>query len=201
MRVYLVDLVCSTVFANSDSECGFIGHGYSQLHIWHAVIVLAHDRERQTVEWVTDRQTGWGLQKQAQIWFFYFTSSDSDRNSCMMSLSPITRTEHTADKTHIMFHEDFLCLWNKCSYSNIICVFTIFLPDHSTLFPLLLCFSNPRNYDTDQYILENFSTTFLQVFFKASASCIQLLLRQGKRPFPRQLGECKVGKLPLKVLV
>lgn len=29
--------------------------------------------------------------------FFFFTSSDSERNSCMMSLSPITRTEHTGD--------------------------------------------------------------------------------------------------------
>lgn len=26
------------------------------------------------------------------------TSSDSERNSCMMSLSPITRTEHTRDE-------------------------------------------------------------------------------------------------------
>lgn len=31
--VYLVDLVCGGVFANSDSERGFIGHGYSQLHV------------------------------------------------------------------------------------------------------------------------------------------------------------------------
>lgn len=43
--------------------------------------------------------------------------------------------------------------------------------------------------------------TFLQVFLQASASCVQLLLRQGKRPFSRQLGKSKVSKLPLQVLV
>lgn len=46
--VYLVDLVCSRVFANSDGERGFVGHGYSQLHIRHAIIVLGHEKERQT---------------------------------------------------------------------------------------------------------------------------------------------------------
>lgn len=63
--VYLVHLVCGRVFANSDSERGFIGHGYSQLHIRHAIIVLVHEKERQTVQWVTGR----GLQKQTKIGF------------------------------------------------------------------------------------------------------------------------------------
>ena len=46
--VYLIYLVCSRVFANSDSERSFIGHGYSQLHVWHAVIVLSHEKESES---------------------------------------------------------------------------------------------------------------------------------------------------------
>lgn len=37
--------------------------------------------------------------------FFSVTSSDSDRNSCMMSLSPITRTEHTAEEKFVLHGE------------------------------------------------------------------------------------------------
>lgn len=48
--VYLIDLVCRRIFANSDSERGFIGHGYSQLHIGHAVIILVHEKERRTAQ-------------------------------------------------------------------------------------------------------------------------------------------------------
>lgn len=45
------------------------------------------------------------------------------------------------------------------------------------------------------------SHTFLQVFFQPPASCVQLLLRQGEGPFPRQLWKSEVGKLPLQVLM
>lgn len=64
--VYLVDLVCSRVFANSDGERGFVGHGYSQLHIWHAIVVLGREKERQTAQSVTGR----GPQKEAIMYVF-----------------------------------------------------------------------------------------------------------------------------------
>lgn len=54
--LYLVDLICGGVLSNSHSERGFVGHGYSQLHVWHAIIVLGREKER----WrhpVSDRQT------------------------------------------------------------------------------------------------------------------------------------------------
>lgn len=44
--LYLVDLIRGGVFSNSDSERGFVGHGYSQLHVGHAIIVLGRERER-----------------------------------------------------------------------------------------------------------------------------------------------------------
>ena len=33
------------------------------------------------------------------------TSSDSDRNSCIMSLSPMTRIEHTVENKDRIWHE------------------------------------------------------------------------------------------------
>lgn len=43
--------------------------------------------------------------------------------------------------------------------------------------------------------------TSFEIFLQASTTSIQLLFRQGERPFPRKFGEVKVRKLPLKVLM
>lgn len=38
--LYLIHLVCSAVLSNSDGYCGFVWHGYPQLHVGDSVIVL-----------------------------------------------------------------------------------------------------------------------------------------------------------------
>lgn len=43
--------------------------------------------------------------------------------------------------------------------------------------------------------------TSLQILLQAPAASVELLLRQGERPFTRKLWEVEVGKLPLQVLV
>lgn len=48
---YLIHLVRGGVFANSDGECGLVGHSYSQLHIWHAVVVLGCQQRRKALWW------------------------------------------------------------------------------------------------------------------------------------------------------
>lgn len=100
------------------------------------------------------------------------TSSDSDRNSCMMSLSPITRTEQTRNTVtqKRRKREESSDQINRKTFARI----------HA---------ANIQQ------------PTTLKIFLQASPASIQLLLRQGEGPFPRKLWEIKVGKLPLKVLV
>lgn len=43
--------------------------------------------------------------------------------------------------------------------------------------------------------------TSLKILLQAPAASVELLLRQGERPFTRKLWEVEVGKLPLQVLV
>lgn len=45
-RGYLVDLISGGVFPHSHGQRGFVGHGYPQLHIRHAVKVLGHREEK-----------------------------------------------------------------------------------------------------------------------------------------------------------
>lgn len=45
-RGYLVDLISGGVFPHSHGQRSFVGHGYPQLHIRHAVKVLGHREEK-----------------------------------------------------------------------------------------------------------------------------------------------------------
>lgn len=111
-----------------------------------------------------------------------------------------------------MYNMKYQCLYNAIN-SSVTLEETIFVSDLCTIFfffPNYVTLQTPQSKNYYTLALQYFyisptppslSLTFLQVFFQASAPCVQLLLRQGKGPFPRQLGKCEVGKLPLQVLV
>lgn len=107
------------------------------------------------------------------------TSSDSERNSCMMSLSPMTLTEHTRDR-------------DQCADAK---VREQMLHHHKPQSP-------QEKKHLSLYILPfSLSLTFLQVFLQASPTGIQLLVRERERPFPWKFGKRVGGKLSLQVLV
>lgn len=117
--VYLIDLVCSWIFANSDSECGFIWHRYSQLHIRHTVIILGHSKDSQKDRHsVVSHRRGTG--KKTHLFLFFYLiwfrqellhdvtfSNDSDRAHCRWN-------------THYIRYSFFcvcVCKWNKSHYT------------------------------------------------------------------------------------